>query len=233
MELAVVYPVYNEVEILEETASKTNEFLKETDINSHQIVFVTDGSTDGTQSEADRLEKKIPGVKHLRFDKRLGKGLAFEKAFKNFDAENFIYSDADLSTDLKHIKEAVKHLHNGKDIVVGSRRIDKEFKRGFRREIPSIVFNGLVRKCFGSNVRDHQCGFKAFNADAVDEVFSKVESDHWFWDAEMLVRAQRMDKTIKELSVEWEESTDSKVNIFRDSFYFLRKIVELRLKLWR
>lgn len=233
MELAVVYPVYNEVEILEDTARRTIEFLKETDIESFKTVFVTDGSTDGTQDEADRLEKEIPEVKHLRFDRRLGKGLAFEKAFNKIEAEKFIYSDADLSTELKHIKDAVNHLENGHDIATGSRRMDKGLDRGFRREVPSIVFNELVRKGLGSNIRDHQCGFKAFNAEAVEDVFSEVGSDHWFWDAEMLVKAQRKDKDIREFSVDWEESSDSKVNVFRDSIYFLKKTVELRLELWR
>lgn len=233
MELAVVYPVYNEVEILEDTARRTIEFLKKTEIDSFQTVFVTDGSTDGTQDKADRLEKKIPEVKHLRFDRRLGKGLAFEKAFNSIDAEKFIYSDADLSTDLKHIRDAVKHLEDGHDIAAGSRRMKGGLERGLKREMPSIVFNELIRKGFGSKVRDHQCGFKAFNAEAIEDVFSEVDSDHWFWDAEMLVKAQRKGKNIKEFSVDWEESSDSKVNVFTDSIYFLRKTVELRLKLWR
>ena len=233
MELAVVYPVYNEVDILEDTARRTIEFLKETDINSFKTVFVTDGSTDGTQDEADRLEKEIHEVKHLRYGERLGKGLAFEKAFNEIEAEKFIYSDADLSTDLKHIRDAVNHLDNGHDIAAGSRRIDKDLDRGFRRKVPSIVFNELIRKGFGSRVRDHQCGFKAFNAEAVEDVFSEVEGDHWFWDAEMLVKAQRKGKSIREFSVDWEESSDSKVNVFRDSIYFLRKTVELRIELWR
>ena len=233
MELAVVYPVYNEVEILEDTAQRTIEFLKETEINSFKTVFVTDGSTDGTQEEADRLEKEIPEVKHLRFDRRLGKGLAFEKAFNEIDAEKFIYSDADLSTELKHIEDAVNYLENGHDIAAGSRRMDKGLDRGFRREVPSIVFNELVRKGLGSRIRDHQCGFKALNAEAVEDVFREVGSDHWFWDAEMLVKAQRKGKDIREFSVDWEESSDSKVNVFRDSIYFFKKTVELRIELWR
>lgn len=233
MELAVVYPVYNEVEILEDTAQRTIEFLKETDIDSFKVVFVTDGSTDGTQDEAERLEKEMPEVEHLRYEERLGKGLAFEKAFNEIEAEKFIYSDADLSTDIKHIQDAVNHLENEHDIAVGSRRLDKGLDRGFSREMPSIVFNELVRKGLGSEIRDHQCGFKAFDAEAVEDVFSEVGSDHWFWDAEMLVKAQREGKNIKEFSVDWEETSDSKVNVFRDSIYFFKKTVELRLELWR
>jgi len=229
----VVYPVYNEVEILEDTAQKTIEFLRETEIDSFQIVLVTDGSTDGTQEEADRLEKEIPEIKHLKFDKRLGKGLAFEKAFQEVEAEKFVYSDADLSTELKHIEDAEKHLEKGYDIAVGSRRIEEGLDRGLKREMPSVVFNELIRKAFGSMIKDHQCGFKAFDSEAAEDVFSEVESSHWFWDAEMLVRAQRKDMDVKEFSVDWEESTDSKVSVFRDSVYFLRKTVELRINLWR
>lgn len=232
MELAVVYPVYNEAKILEETAVKTTEFLREKGHEDFGVIFVSDGSTDGTQKEADRLEEELPEVQHLRYDKRLGKGKAFEKAFENIDAEKFVYSDADLSTELKHLEDLEELLEDGYDIAVGSRRAKSGFERGIIREIPSIAFNELIRITFNSKIRDHQCGFKAFKADEVEELFEEVESEHWFWDAEMLVRAQRNDKDIKEFAVDWEEDSDSKVNVFKDSLYFLKKTGELRLKLW-
>lgn len=233
MELAVVYPVYNEADILEEAANKTVNFLEDSDIRDFKVVFVSDGSTDGTQKKADKLEEKILEVKHVKHGERLGKGAAFEKAYRETEAEKIAYCDADLSTDLKHLEEAVKHLENGYSIVSGSRRVEKGLERGLRRELPSIFFNELMKKSFRSKIEDHQCGFKLFRTGDVEELFGKVDSSHWFWDAEMLVRAQRKGLEIKEFPVDWKDTKDSKVNVVKDSFYFLKKTCELRIKLWR
>ncbi|MFB6115580.1 MAG: glycosyltransferase [Candidatus Nanohalobium sp.] len=233
MDLAVIYPVYNEVDIIEKTARETVKALEASHIDSYRIVFVTDGSTDGTQRKADELQEEIEEVEHLSHEERLGKGGAFEKAFKQVEAENFAYCDADLSTDLKHLEEGLKYLDQGHDIAVGSRRVSNGFDRGFTREIPSIVFNEALRKFFGSEIYDHQCGFKFFEAEDSEEVIEEVDSDHWFWDAEMLIRGQRSSKNIKEFSVDWEDPGDSKVSIYKDSIYFARKLVELRIDLWR
>lgn len=233
MEIAVVYPVYNEAEILENTAKKTVEALKQQGLEDFTVVYVSDGSTDGTQEEADSLAEEMPEVQHLKYSERLGKGKAFEKAFYSIDAEKFFYCDADLSTELKHLEDLNKHLENGYSIAAGSRRISPGFERGLVREMPSIFFNELLRAVFLSKIRDHQCGFKGFRKEDVEDLFEEVDSEHWFWDAEMLVRAQRKDLRIKEFPVEWSEASDSKVSVFRDSLYFLRKTAELRVKLWR
>jgi glycosyltransferase involved in cell wall biosynthesis len=233
MNLAVVYPVYNEAEILENTARKTIDQLKKQGLNDFKVVYVSDGSTDGTKKEADRLAEEIEKIQHLKYDERLGKGKAFEKAFQTIEAEKFFYCDADLSTELKHLQDLNKHLENGYSIAVGSRRISPGFERAIIRELPSIFFNELLRALFLSRIKDHQCGFKGFRKKDVKGLFDEVESEHWFWDAEMLVRAQRKGFRIKEFSVEWSEASDSKVNVFRDSLYFLKKTVELRVSLWR
>lgn len=232
MDLAVVYPVYNEVDLIRETAEETAEFLRASGFGDWKIVFVTDNCTDGTEELAEKLDEELEEVIHLGFSERLGKGLAFEKAFYSLDAEKFIYSDVDLSTDLKHIEDAVDHIGNGNDIAVGSRRKDNSIKRNFTREIPSIAFNELLRFGLGSKIKDHQCGFKAFDYEAVKDIIDDVESEHWFWDAEMLVKAQKEGKEIKEFSVEWKDNENSKVSVLTDSIYFLRKTAELRIKLW-
>jgi hypothetical protein len=54
-----------------------------------------------------------------------------------------------------------------------------------------------------SNVFDHQCGFKAFNKERILPLLPAIRSNHWFWDTEILVRAQRLDYRIIELPVRW------------------------------
>ncbi len=59
------------------------------------------------------------------------------------------------------------------------------------REIASRSYNFLVRFFLGSRVFDHQCGFKGFNKEYILPVLPAIHSNHWFWDTEILVRAQR------------------------------------------
>jgi hypothetical protein len=86
--------------------------------------------------------------------------------------------------------------------------------RTFSRSISSKTYNFLVRHMLGSKVRDHQCGFKAFKRDAVLSLLDEVEAKHWFWDTEILVRAQRHGFNVKEIAVEWKSGKGTKVNLF-------------------
>lgn len=231
MELAVVYPVYNEVEYLEDAARKTKKKLEQLEVENYQIVFISDGSTDGTQEKADKLEENIEEVNHLNYNQRLGKGGAFEKAFEKTDAEKYAYCDVDLSTDLKHITEGLNHLEDY-EIAVGSRRKSGEVIRDRQREIPSLMFNSMMKVVFRSEIDDHQCGFKFFRKEALEKLKTSVDNEHWFWDAEILVRAQNKGYDVKEFPVNWENRGESKVEVKKDSIYFLKKIVELRRQLW-
>ncbi|MUV60535.1 flippase-like domain-containing protein, partial [Halobacterium sp. CBA1126] len=105
------------------------------------------------------------------------------------------------------------------DVATGSRwipgeRADRPAKRG----VPSRGFNLAVRALLGSEVRDHQCGFKAFSREAFEALVDEVEDEHWFWDTEMLVRAQRHGFTVEEFPVDWTPRGDSKVDLVRDVF---------------
>ena len=71
------------------------------------------------------------------------------------------------------------------------------------REIASRSYNFLVRKILSSQVVDHQCGFKAFNRERILPVLPSIRDTHWFWDTEILVRAQRRGYRVKEFPVHW------------------------------
>ncbi|MFB6175218.1 MAG: glycosyltransferase [Candidatus Nanohalobium sp.] len=229
MELAVVYPVFNEREYLETAVERTLEQDVEA---SMRVVFVSDGSTDGTQDEADRLEEEYEEVTHLTYDERLGKGKAFEKAFFELEADVYGYCDVDLSTDPREIPAAVDRIREGADIVTGNRYLEGENTRRLKRGLPSHAFNLMLKTLFSTEISDHQCGFKFLSSD-VRPLLESVRSNHFFWDAELLIRAQREGLSIRQLPVRWTEKDGSKVSLFRDSMYFMRRAFQLRIELWR
>ena len=231
--VSVVLPAYNEANRLEVAVAKISQTLKE-DEYPYEIIIAEDGSTDGTAEKAEELAQKYSYVKHIHREKRLGRGAALNNAFRQANGEVFVYMDLDLSTDLKSLKPLVDAIIiEGYDFSTGSRMLpESTVERSLRRSIISRSYNFLVRQMLGSKVRDHQCGFKAFRRDAVLSLLGKVEATHWFWDTEILVRAQRHGFKVKEIPVKWTSSSrDTKVNLAEDSWNMFWQVTKLWWKL--
>jgi uncharacterized membrane protein YbhN (UPF0104 family) len=221
VEVSVVLPAYNEADTIEQTVSITLEtlasFLPE---DAYEVIVAEDGCSDRTPEIATRLADEDSRIRHVHSDDRLGRGGALEYAFDQADGETLVYFDTDLATDMSHLEELVNAVHvDGYDVATGSRwmpenRADRPAKRG----IPSFGYNTLVRTVLRSDLKDHQCGFKAFDRQALEALLPLVQDEHWFWDTELLVKAQRNGYRVKEFAVDWTPKGDSKVDIVRDVF---------------
>ncbi|MCG1002236.1 MULTISPECIES: flippase-like domain-containing protein [Halobacterium] len=221
VEVSVVLPAYNEAATIEETVRTTlstlDAFLP---AGSYEVIVAEDGCEDDTPEIASRLAAEDGRVRHFHSDERLGRGGALNAAFRAANGETLAYFDTDLATDMRHLEELIESVRSERaDVATGSRwipgeRADRPAKRG----IPSRAFNLAVRGLLGSELRDHQCGFKAFSREAFESLVDEVEDDHWFWDTEMLVRAQRRGFTVEEFPVDWTPKGDSKVDLVRDVF---------------
>ncbi|MEF8906417.1 MAG: flippase-like domain-containing protein [Haloarculaceae archaeon] len=219
VEVSVVLPAYNEEETIEGTVSVTLETLGSfLPAGSYEVIVAEDGCEDRTPEIADRLAREHDTVRHVHSDERLGRGGALEHAFRESHGATLVYFDTDLATDMDHLEELVESVRSGAyDLATGSRWLpDSEADRPAKRGVPSLGYNRLVRLLLRSDLQDHQCGFKAFDREVLFSLLEDVEDDHWFWDTEVLVRAQRAGYRVKEFPVDWETKTDSKVNIVRD-----------------
>lgn len=234
IDISIVLPAHNEAERIEDAVNQTRKALAEFS-SSFEIIIAEDGSTDGTAEIASRIEAEKSFVEHIHSEARLGRGKALNHAFKLATGEILAYLDVDLSTDMKHLKpliNAIKEEHY--DFATGSRMLkESEVKRSFKRAAMSKVFNFLVRKILRSKIRDHQCGFKCFRKDALMPLLNEIKDEHWFWDTEMLVRAQRNGYKIKEIPVRWEDKggAGTKVNSFKDGLAMFYKIIKLRFEI--
>ncbi|WP_336336922.1 flippase-like domain-containing protein [Haloarcula brevis] len=221
VEVSVVLPAYNEEDTIERTVSTTvgtlASFLPE---DAFEVIVAEDGCSDRTPEIAARLAAEDSRVRHVHSDQRRGRGGALEYAFERADGDTLVYFDTDLATDMSHLQELVDAVRvDGYDVATGSRwlpenRADRPAKRG----VPSFGYNTLVRTLLRSDLRDHQCGFKAFDRGALETLLPLVQDDHWFWDTELLVKAQRNGYRVKEFPVNWTPKGDSKVDIVRDVF---------------
>jgi uncharacterized protein (TIRG00374 family) len=221
VEVSVVLPAYNEADTIERTVRTTlstlDAFLP---AGSYEVIVAEDGCEDETPEIASRLAAEDDRVRHFHSDERLGRGGALNAAFRAADGDTLAYFDTDLATDMRHLEELIESVRSGDaDVATGSRWIPGEqADRPAKRGIPSRGFNLAVRTLLGSDLRDHQCGFKAFSREAFESLVDEVEDEHWFWDTEMLVRAQRRGCTVAEFPVDWTPKGDSKVDLVRDVF---------------
>ncbi|MFB6146255.1 MAG: lysylphosphatidylglycerol synthase domain-containing protein [Halobacteriaceae archaeon] len=230
VEVSVVLPAYNEADTIEETVRITlDELSAFLPSGRFEVIVAEDGCDDETPAIADRLAAADDRVRHVHSDERLGRGGALERAFRAARGSTLVYFDTDLATDMDYLQKLVESVRTeGYDVATGSRWIPgHEADRPTKRGIPSRGFNLLVRTLLGSEMRDHQCGFKAFDREALESLLGDVEDDHWFWDTEVLVRAQRRGYDVREFPVEWEPKGDTKVDLVRDVFGMGSQIVRV------
>lgn len=229
-EVSVVLPAYNEAGTLERTVRVTLETLGAfLPAGSFEVIVAEDGCDDRTPEIAARLAAEDDRVRHFHSDERLGRGGALERAFEASEGDVLVYFDTDLATDMRHLEQLVEAVRTeGYDVATGSRWMPGNVAtRPFERDVASRGYNSMVRLFLRTGLRDHQCGFKAFDREALFSLADAVEDDHWFWDTEVLVRAQRAGYEIREFPVDWEPKGDTKVDLVRDVFGMGSQILRL------
>ncbi|MFZ0182673.1 MAG: glycosyltransferase [Methanoregula sp.] len=202
-EITAIIPVYNDRPALEHAIPESLRVLST--ITEHfEVIVAEDGSSDGSAELVQEYETKSTFVKLLHCDSRQGRGKALNRAIQQSQGSIVCYYDVDLATDMQHLPELIDAIRKGADISTGSRLLpESDIRRTEGREIASRTYNFLVRLMLGSRIFDHQCGFKAFNKAKILPVLSTVRSDHWFWDTELLVRAQLKGYKVTEFPVRW------------------------------
>nr|QNO41251.1 glycosyltransferase AglD [Methanosarcinales archaeon ANME-2c ERB4]QNO41678.1 glycosyltransferase AglD [Methanosarcinales archaeon ANME-2c ERB4]QNO48385.1 glycosyltransferase AglD [Methanosarcinales archaeon ANME-2c ERB4] len=199
--------------------------------SSFEIIIAEDGATDGTEKIAESLASEYPYVVHLHSDERLGRGTALNRAFKSAHGDILVYIDVDLATDMSHLSELINQIRSGYDLATGSRMMpESDAVRSAKRGIASKGFNFLVRTMLGSKLYDHQCGFKAFKRSVLLDLLDQVRDEHWFWDTEILVRAERAGYRVAEFPIKWRPGSSTKVDMKRDVVGMGLAILRLRLE---
>ena len=220
VKVSVILPAHNEAENLEAAVTEITKALVEYS-EFYEIIIAEDGSTDGTDKKASELSERMPAVRHLYSEKRLGRGKALKNAFQNSNGEILVYMDVDLATDLRKLKDLISSVDKeGYDFVTGSRMLhESNVERSGTRNLASKTYNFMVRAVLGSKVKDHQCGFKAFRREPLLQLLDEVGANHWFWDTEILVMAYHKGYRIKEIPVSWKSGRETKVRLLHDSLY--------------
>ncbi|MFO0658744.1 MAG: glycosyltransferase family 2 protein, partial [Polyangiaceae bacterium] len=133
---------------------------------SFEVIFIDDGSRDGSVDRVLGLVEKHPEVSFIQLTGNFGKSAALAAGFGAAKGEIVFTLDADLQDDPKEIPRFIEALEN-KDVVSGYKQKRHD---PWHKVFPSRVFNALVRKTTGVPVRDVNCGFKAYRIEVIRSI---------------------------------------------------------------
>ncbi|MDE6669114.1 MAG: glycosyltransferase family 2 protein [Muribaculaceae bacterium] len=169
MDISVIIPLYNEEESLPELTDWISRVMKQNDF-SYEIIFVNDGSTDGSLRVIKELAAADPEHIHaISFSRNYGKSPALNCGFRRAEGDVVITMDADLQDSPDEIPELYRMITaDGYDLVSGwkKKRYDP-----LSKTIPTKLFNATARRVSGiHNLHDFNCGLKAYRRDVVKHI---------------------------------------------------------------
>ena len=168
MQISIVIPLLNEEESLAELYQWLTKVLT---INrfSYEIIFVDDGSTDGSWRVIMKLAEKDAQVRGIRFLRNYGKSQALHAGFKAAEGEVVITMDADLQDSPDEIPALYEMItKDNYDLVSGWKK--KRYDSVLAKNLPSKLFNWAARKTSGLTLHDFNCGLKAYKKEVIKNV---------------------------------------------------------------
>ncbi len=169
-DLSIVIPIKNEKENIPILYEQITNVLKALN-KDYEIIFVDDGSTDGSLEEMMKLSASDEFVKIIQFRKNYGQTAAMSAGFKFATGKVVITMDGDLQNDPKDIPELLKKMSEGYDLVSGWRKYRKD--KNLTRKIPSKIANKIINKLIeGTNIQLHDfgCTLKAYKKNIVKNI---------------------------------------------------------------
>jgi undecaprenyl-phosphate 4-deoxy-4-formamido-L-arabinose transferase len=169
-ELSVVVTLFNEAATVEELYSRTVAALASVG-RPYELIFVDDGSEDGTFAALERLHGRDERVRALRLKRNFGQHPAMHAGLVRARGDVVVTMDGDLQNLPEDIPRLVDAIDAGWDVASG-RRTSRE--DGWGRSVPSRLINGMLRRFTGAPIADFGCAFNAYRTSAVEPMLGAI-----------------------------------------------------------
>lgn len=164
--ISVIIPVYNERDSLNELTQSLKDTLDAYGRN-YELIFVDDGSKDGSFELLRDLMKTLRGIRIVKFQMNYGKSAALSTGFESARGEYIVTIDSDLQDDPNEIPCLLDKLAEGFDLVSGWK---KHRKDPVSKRLPSKIFNLVTSIATGIRLHDHNCGLKVYRRNVVKKI---------------------------------------------------------------
>lgn len=227
--LSIVIPAYNERERIVPTIGAIASHVSDLGF-AWELLIADDGSKDDTVALVEAL-----GFVNLRVLKAVqngGKGSAVQRGMLAARGKYVLFCDADNSTPIEQVGKFIEALdQQGYDVAVGSRAAEgaEESKKSLLRHILSGGLRAIVRYGMQIKVRDTQCGFKMYTAEAAHRLHTAQTIMGFSFDLEILYLAFKVGYRVAEIPVAWVDAPGSKVNMRKEVQRFVRDIGRIKL----
>lgn len=258
MYLSVIIPAYNEEKNIEKTVRSIFHYLKAKNID-HEILVVSDGSTDRTNDIVRSLKGEtrapehiipyvlsarpntndfnalVPTLELVEYKSNKGKGFAVKLGMLQAKGNLRLFTDADNSTPVDHLDKFIPYIGEGYSVVIGSIAVPGHKvavgSEPMWRKIFGKLGNLFIQIMAVPGIHDTQRGFKLFTTEAAGKIFPKLTINRWGFDVEVLALARKFRFKIKEVPVDWKNALESRVGL-KAYFQVLMETMRIRWNLW-
>jgi glycosyltransferase involved in cell wall biosynthesis len=227
---SIIIPAYNESARLSSTLDRVLSYVSSERWDA-EVIVVNDGSRDNTPDLVREYGKKHPCLRLLENPGNRGKGYSVRNGMLNAFGELLLFSDADLSSPIEEAPKLFAAIHAGADVAIGSRWLRPELqtqRQSLVRQFYGRAFNVALRILLGLNLKDTQCGFKAFTRDAAGKIFPQQQIERWGFDPELLYLARRLKMKIAEVPVAWAHVEGTRISPLRDGLRMFGEVLKIR-----
>jgi undecaprenyl-phosphate 4-deoxy-4-formamido-L-arabinose transferase len=169
-DISLVVPVYNEQASLEEVYRQSVEALEGLG-RPYEIIFVDDGSTDGTWQLLERLHAGDAQFRAVRLKRNFGQHPAMHAGLVRARGDIVVTMDGDLQNSPADLPQLVAAVQGGADVASGRRRGRED---SWGRTLPSRMINGMLRRFTRADISDFGCAFNAYSRDALTPVLGVI-----------------------------------------------------------
>jgi len=229
--VTLVVPLFNEHERLQEYGDSLAEFVADQPRGS-ELLFVDDGSVDGTQDLVQDLIDRYPAVDvRLLARRHEGKGAAVASGIRTARAPIVAFCDIDLSTPLEQLDRLIEITRRTDVLAVASRDMATSVlvrPEGRIRENLGRLLNRVLQATLTPGIVDTQCGAKSAKRQIWEAILPASREAGYVWDAEAIALARAVGVRVQEVPVAWRHDPRSKVRLLRDGAAMVAAIPRIR-----
>lgn len=230
MVLTVIIPMYNESLIVADAVRTLDAAMaKLLPAGDYELIFVSDGSTDGCAEIARSLLPEHPALRVLEYTPNRGKGCAVRTGMLAAEGDFVLFTDCDLAYGTEIIGDFLgRYQQGGCDVLLGSRALGGYDGYPLLRKVMSKTYLKFVSVAAGFRHSDSQAGIKGFSQKAAKAIFSECEENSFAFDLEALMEAERQGFCVAEMPVVIVNHRESKIRPIHDAVNMLKQVSKIK-----